>query len=212
MSITVAVVDDDPRGRKNVREFLKQDPRFSFVGECSDGEEAVRELPRLRPQVVLMDVRMPGMSGVDCVRQLAPRMPGTQFLMLTVYEDTEYIFDALASGAHGYLLKGYRAAELLAAIRDVQGGGSPITGTIARKIVQSFRRPAHSPATELTDREAEVLDYLSQGFSYKEIADKMCVSYHTVDSHIRHIYEKLHVRSRSQAIAKYRGDQRTAHL
>jgi len=152
-----------------------------------------------------MDINLPGMNGVECVRQLKQVLPEVQVIMLTVYEDTENIFNALAAGATGYLLKRTPRAELMAAIEEVRRGGSPMTAHIARKVVQSFQRPA--PATDsaanLSQREQEVLDCLSQGFLYKEIADKLGISYETVHTYIRRIYEKLQVRTRTEAVAKF---------
>jgi DNA-binding NarL/FixJ family response regulator len=154
---------------------------------------------------VLMDINLPGMNGVECVRQLKQLLPQLQVMMLTVYEDTENIFNALAAGASGYLLKRTSQARLLEAIRDVQRGGSPMTAHIARKVVQSFQRTATSapPTGNLSEREQQVLDLLSQGLIYKEIADKLGISYETVHTYIRRIYEKLQVRTRTEAVAKF---------
>jgi DNA-binding NarL/FixJ family response regulator len=159
-----------------------------------------------------MDINLPGLSGVECVRRLKPLLPATQVIMLTVYQNTENIFNALTAGATGYLLKQTPSEELLEAIRDVNAGGSPMSSHIARKIVQSFQHPAPAaPETEtLSQREAEVLDLLAKGFLYKEIAEKMGVTYATVHTHIRHIYEKLHVRSRTEAVAMHLGHPRPA--
>ena len=161
-----------------------------------------------------MDINLPGMNGVECVRRLKPLLPATQVIMLTVYQNTDHIFNALAAGATGYLLKQTPPAELLAAIRNVHAGGSPMSSHIARKIVQSFQQaPAASAgATSLSPREAEVLDLLAKGYLYKEIAETMQVTYATVHTHIRHIYEKLHVRSRTEAVAKHLGRPRSASL
>lgn len=152
-----------------------------------------------------MDINLPGMNGVECVRQLKPLLPKTQIVMLTVYEDTENIFNALAAGATGYLLKRTSKDELLSAIREVQAGGSPMTAHIARKVVQSFQRPvpAAQPTENLSEREREVLELLSQGFLYKEIADKLGVGYETVHTYVRRIYEKLQVRTRTEAVARF---------
>jgi DNA-binding NarL/FixJ family response regulator len=152
-----------------------------------------------------MDINLPGINGVECVRRLKPSLPGTQMIMLTVYQNTEHIFNALAAGATGYMLKQTPPPELLAAIKEVYAGGSPMSSHIARKIVQSFQQPAEAlaEAESLSPREAEVLDLLAKGFLYKEIAEQMKVSYATVHTHIRHIYEKLHVRSRTEAVAKH---------
>ena len=165
----------------------------------------MKEIPQAPPDVVLMDINLPGMNGVECVRQLKQLLPKVQVMMLTVYEDTENIFNALAAGASGYMLKRTPSKELLEAIQEVQRGGSPMTMHIARKVVQSFQRASPSPsATEnLSEREQQVLDLLSQGLMYKEIADKLGISYETVHTYIRRIYEKLHVQTRTEAVAKF---------
>lgn len=174
-------------------------------------EEALAEIPKVKPEVVLMDINLPGANGVECVRRLKPHLPDTQIIMLTVYQKTEHIFNALAAGATGYMLKQTPPAELLTAIKEVHAGGSPMSSHIARKIVQSFQHaaPVTDEAASLSPREAEVLDLLAKGFLYKEIADQMKVSYATVHTHIRHIYEKLHVRSRTEAVAKHLGQTRS---
>lgn len=186
--------------------ILEDAPNCKCVGAFSDGEEALLEIPALKPQVVLMDISMAGMNGVECVRQLANLMELPQIIMLTVHEDPQSIFNSLAAGAAGYLLKPVRAAQLLAAVKDVYGGGAPMTSNIARKVVQSFKRvtPAVRPAAEnLSPREVDVLDYLIKGFSYKETAEALGLAYGTVHTHIEHIYHKLHVQSRAQAVARY---------
>jgi DNA-binding NarL/FixJ family response regulator len=162
-------------------------------------------LPRDRPDVILMDINLPGMNGVECVRKLKQLVPDSQVIMLTVYEDTENIFNALAAGASGYLLKRTPRNELLDAIREVHRGGSPMTTHIARKVVLSFQQSgaSSSPTEGLSPREQEVLDCLSKGFLYKEIADKLGISYETVHTYIRRIYEKLQVRTRTEAVAKF---------
>ncbi len=205
MSIRVSVVEDDARVRSGLVQLINLSEGFQCVSQHSSGEAALAELPRTKPDVVLMDINLPGLNGVECVRQLKPVLPQTQIVMLTVYENTEMIFKALTAGASGYLLKQTPPAELLAAIRDVQHGGSPMTSHIARKIVASFQQTA-PPARGLeglTPREQEVLDYLAKGFLYKEIAETLAISYDTVHAHIRRIYEKLHVRSRTEAVAKH---------
>ncbi len=148
-----------------------------------------------------MDINLPGLNGIECVRRLKPVCPQTQFLVLTVYEDSNYVFDALSAGATSYLLKQTRREELIAALRDLHAGGSPMTGSIARKVVQAFRQPSNLGA--LAPRETEVLDLLAQGYIYKEIADRLGISVTTVCSHIRRIYEKLQVKSRTEAVALY---------
>jgi DNA-binding NarL/FixJ family response regulator len=165
----------------------------------------LKEIPKLNPEVVLMDINLPGLSGIECVRRLKPLLRGTQIVMLTVYNQTEHIFDALSVGASGYLLKQAKPEDLLAAIRDVHEGGSPINSHIARKIVQSFQKVplAGSESASLSPRETEVLDLLAKGYLYKEIAEKIGLAFATVRTHVRHIYEKLHVRTRTEAVAKH---------
>src|ERR1043166_8272016 len=210
MSIAVSIVEDDAKVRASLAKLIDAAAGFRCLSHHGDAETALRELPKINPQVVLMDINLPGLSGVECARRLKPLLNQTQIIMLTVYQNTEHIFNALAAGATGYLLKQTPPAELLSAIRDVYAGGSPMSSHIARKIVQSFQRPL--PATRDTDnlspRESEVLDLLAKGYLYKEIADKMGLSYATVHTHIRHIYEKLHVRSRTEAVARHLGQTR----
>ncbi|MES2709075.1 MAG: response regulator transcription factor [Verrucomicrobiota bacterium] len=205
--ITVALVEDNPRIRSTMEMLLGRDPGIELLASFSSGEEALAAVPRLRPKVLLMDINLPGMSGVECVRQLAGTVPGMQILMLTVHEDSEAIFSSLAAGATGYLVKPPSAVELLAAIRDVHAGGAPMTSSIARRVVQSFTGPAASPraAGNLSPREIEVLDLLVQGLAYKEVAARLDISYSTVHRHIERIYSKLHVHSRTHAVAKYLG-------
>ena len=176
------------------------------MSEHGSAESALAALPSAKPEVVLMDINLPGLNGIECVRQLKPLLPVTQFLMLTVYEDADHIFNALMVGATGYLLKQTPRNELLAALKQVHEGGSPMTSNIARKVVQSFQRQSPAGDTddvELSPREAEVLELLARGYLYKEIAEALAISLPTVNTYIRRIYEKLHVRSRAQAVAKY---------
>lgn len=203
MPITVAIVEDDAPARRLLASIVNKAPGFRCVSEHGDAESAQAALPGLGPDVVLMDIHLPNQSGVECVRQLKAQMPATQFVMLTVYEDTNHIFEALAAGATGYLTKRTSAADLLAAIQDVHRGGSPMASNIARKVVQSFQpgAPAAPGDEVLTAREKQVLDLLIEGQLYKEIADTLRVSVPTVCTHIRSIYDKLHVRSRGQAVA-----------
>jgi len=205
MQIAVSIVEDDAPVRSMLADWIQQAPGFRCASEHASAESALAAFPVEKPAVVLMDINLPGISGIECVRRLKPLLPGTQFIMLTVYEDAEHIFNALAVGACGYLLKRLSRAELLAALRDVQAGGSPMTSNIARKVVQSFERPANQSgeAMELSSREREVLELLARGYLYKEIADLLHISGPTVNTYIRRIYEKLHVRSRSQAVAKF---------
>lgn len=205
VNISVSIVDDDAPARGILTDWIRSAEDFKCVGVHENAEAALTGLPREKPSVVLMDINMPGMSGIECVRRLKPQMMTTQFVMLTVYEDPDHIFKALSSGASGYLLKRTPRAELLAAVKDVYAGGSPMSSNIARKIVQSFQRfsPSPSEPDNLSPREREVLELLARGYLYKEIADALHISVPTVNTHIRRIYEKLHVRSRSQAIAKF---------
>ena len=208
MSLAVSIVEDNPQVRSSLAKLIDGAPGFRCVSRHGSAEDALVEIPKVKPEVVLMDINLPGINGVECVRRLKPLLPKTQMIMLTVYQNTEHIFNALAAGATGYMLKQTPPAELLAAIKEVQTGGSPMSSHIARKIVQSFQQPVVAPSAEvenLSPREAEVLDLLAKGFLYKEIADQMKVSYATVHTHIRHIYEKLHVRSRTEAVAKHLG-------
>ena len=208
--ITVAIVEDSASVRASLTEILRGIDGIQCLAACATGEDALEHLPPLRPQVVLMDINLPGIDGVECVRRLVEKLPGVLVVMLTVHDDDTTIIQSLSAGACGYLHKPVRSDALVEALREVCAGGSPMTGSIARKVVQLFSkpRPGAPPAPlegDLTQREAEVLGYLSQGYAYKEIADVLEVSYHTIHTHIRHIYEKLHVRSRGEAVAKYLG-------
>lgn len=205
--LTVGVVEDDARIRWSLSAILEEEDDLECVGTFASAEEALTHLPKLKPQVVLMDVNLPGMNGIECVRRLAQKCPGIQVIMLTVREDSDIIFDSLAAGACGYLLKPPSADELVAAVRDVFAGGAPMTTSIARKVVQSFNRAAASPreSENLSPREVGVLELLVKGLAYKEVAAELGISYSTVHRHIESIYRKLHVHSRTHAVAKYLG-------
>jgi len=205
MRIPVSIVEDDAPARGLLGDWVQRAPGFRCVGRHACAEAALAALPIEKPSVVLMDINLPGISGIECVRRLKPLLPDTQFVMLTVYEDPEHIFNALAVGACGYLLKRVSRAELIEALQEVHAGGSPMSSNIARKVVQSFQRPAHQPseAMKLSARELEVLELLARGYLYKEIAELLKISRPTVNTYIRRIYEKLHVHSRSQAVAKF---------
>lgn len=206
VSIRVAIVEDDAKAREILVDWINRAEGFRCVSHHGSGEAALETMPEHKPQVVLMDINLPGMNGAECVRRLKPLLPQTQFVMLTVYEDADHIVQALQSGASGYLLKQTPRAVLINAIREVHAGGSPMTANIARKVVQSFQQhapPSVADAAELSPREKEVLDLLARGHLYKEIADALTISLPTVNTYIRRIYEKLHVRSRAQAVAKY---------
>jgi len=205
LPIRVAIVEDDAPTRAILADWIVHAPGFRLLGEWSDAESAVAGLPAQKPEVVLMDINLPAMSGIEAVRRLKPRLPATQFVMLTVYQDADHIYDALAAGATGYLLKQTPQAELLAALEEVHAGGSPMTSTIARKVIQAFdQSPVTGPPGEnLSPREQEVLDLLARGYFFKEVAARLNLSIPTVKTYVRRMYEKLHVRSRSQAVAKY---------
>jgi len=210
--IPVSIVEDDAAARRILAGWIQRAEGFRCLSDFGTAESALLQLPREPAEVVLMDINLPGMSGIECVRQLKPLLPKTQFVMLTVYEDADHIYNALTAGASGYLLKQTPRSELLAALRDVHAGGSPMTSNIARKVVQSFQLAKASAAEDLSPREREVLELLARGYLYKEIADTLGISVPTVNTYIRRIYEKLHVRSRGQAVAKYNhqpvGDER----
>ena len=205
MPITVSIVEDNEQLRTTLARVINRAEGFRCVSHYGTAEAALEGLPKDAPEVVLMDINLPGINGVECVQKLKQVAPAILVVMLTVYEDTENIFAALAAGAAGYLLKRTKSAELLEAIREVHRGGSPMTTHIARKVTQSFHRvgPSQQPTENLSEREQEVLDCLSQGFLYKEIAEKLGISYETVHTYIRRIYEKLQVRTRTEAVAKF---------
>ncbi|MGO8837300.1 MAG: response regulator [Limisphaerales bacterium] len=205
MPITVSIVEDNDKLRGTLARLLDRSDGVRCLSKYGNAEDALKDLPQVRPNVVLMDINLPGMNGVECVRQLKQLIPETQIMMLTVYEDTENIFNALAAGAGGYMLKRTSSKELLEAVQAVHSGGSPMTMHIARKVVQSFQRSAASVQTteNLSEREQQVLDLLSQGLIYKEISEKLGISYETVHTYIRRIYEKLQVRTRTEAVAKF---------
>lgn len=205
MPIKVAVVDDDEGIRTSLAAMIRRAPNLRLTGDYPDAETALKEIPRRPPDVVLMDINLPGVNGVECVRHLKATLPSLQVLMLTVYEDSDSLFNSLKAGASGYLLKRTASARLLEAIRDVHDGGSPMTPQLARRVVQFFSKPGpeDSAVSKLTPGEKEFLDQLAQGYAYKEIADRMKISIDTVRSYVRTVYEKLHVHSRTEAVVKY---------
>jgi len=205
MRITVCIVDDAAEVRESIEEFINQSPDFECLGTFGSGEEALSAIPDLSPNVVLMDINLPGISGSQCVRKLKDKMPQLQAMMLTVYENSERIFEALSSGACGYLLKSTPPDELLQAIKDMKSGGSPMSSHIARKVVQAFHPTTSvTPVIEqLSPREQQVLELLAEGFAYKQIAAKLELSISSIRTYIRSMYEKLHVNSRTEAVVKY---------
>jgi len=205
VAIKVAIVEDDDWIRENLAAQIRNKNGFLCVGTYPSGEDALTEIPRALPDVILMDINLPKMSGIECVRKLKAAMPSAHVMMLTVYEDSDKIFDSLLAGASGYLLKRTPQSEILDAIAEVHQGNSPMSGHIARKVVQYFnnRGSAEQEVEKLSKREREVLDHLAQGIAYKEIADVLALSIDTIRMHIKGIYGKLHVHSRGEAVAKY---------
>lgn len=203
--LRVAVVEDDLTVRTVLEILLNGSPGFTCAAAYSDGEDAVAGLPGIDPDVVLMDINLPGISGIECISRLREQGHRMLFIMLTVFEDSDAIFQSLQAGASGYLLKQTPPAKLLEAIQEVHQGGSPMSREIARRVIQSFQRPLPGESSEnaLTRREEEIISYLIKGLLYKEIANKLTIGTETVRTHIRHIYDKLQVRTRSEAIVKY---------
>jgi DNA-binding NarL/FixJ family response regulator len=204
-SIRIAVVEDDKTVREGLQMLLNGSPGFCCIAAYGSGEDALAGLPEIMPDVVLMDINLPGINGIECILKLKEQDQSFLFIMLTVFEDADAIFSSLAAGACGYLLKHTPPVKLLEAIQDVYRGGSPMSGEIARKVVQSFQHAATKTSTSvsLTKREEEILGFLAQGYFYKEIAGSLSISVETVRTHIRNIYEKLQVRTRTEAILKY---------
>ncbi|MCX6894541.1 MAG: response regulator transcription factor [Verrucomicrobia bacterium] len=205
MPIRIDIIEDDASLRKIFAGWLAEAEGLEVVSQFADAEAALETLPAMQPDVVLVDINLPGKDGIECVARLKPQLPKTQFVMLTVYEDTERIFGALVAGATGYLLKRAAREELLSAIEEVHGGGSPMSSSIARMVVQSVTQNglATPAATALAVRERQVLDLMARGYVNKEIAETLDISVPTVKTYIRRVYEKLHVHCRAQAVARY---------
>jgi DNA-binding NarL/FixJ family response regulator len=203
--VRVALVEDQRKIRESWGRLIDSFPDFLCLCACASGEEALRLVPAVKPDIILMDILLPGMSGIECTTRLKELLPQTQTIILTAVDDDELIFRALEAGADGYLLKRTRPAELRAALLDVLRGGAPMTSAIARRVVQSFRRSTSPRPNDvrLTSREEEVLELLSKGYANKEIADELHLSYETVRGYLKHIYEKMHVRSRTEAVIHY---------
>jgi len=203
--ITVAIVEDVAGTRESLETILRRAGGLECVAAWVSGEDALRDLPRVSPDVVLMDINLPGMSGIECVARLKQQLPKTQVLILTTYQDSDLIFDSLKSGASGYLLKKSPSTEIIQAIREVHVGGSPMSLHIARKVVNHFQglNQAGSDMELLTKREQEVLTLLAKGHLYKEIAEQLGISLSTVRAHLHAVYEKLHVQSRTEAVVKF---------
>lgn len=205
LMINVSIVEDDTKLRATLMRYLESQPGLSCASAYGNAEVALAAIPKVRPHVVLMDINLPGMSGIECVARLRQAMPGVKIIMLTVFEESEQVFKALSAGAFGYLVKSTRPAKIIEAIREVHAGGSPMSGNIARKVVQSFQNqaPASSETDALSSRELEVLQALSKGHTYKQIAADLGISLGTVRTYIQRIYEKLHVHSHAEAVMKF---------
>ena len=210
--IKVAIVEDSPVIRQSLATIVNQAPGLKCVGVCATAEEALEKIPRLAPDVILMDIQLPKLSGIECAAQIKPQLPGTQIVMVTVYEDMDRILRAFKAGACGYLLKRSTPEQIVAAIREAQQGGVPMTGGVARRLVASIPDPVPAVPTApaapalpaLSERETEILNLVADGLSDKEVAQKIGVSNWTVYWHLKNIYVKLHVRSRTQAVLKFR--------
>jgi len=213
MTITVCIVDDNKDIRSALEQIIIMSDGYRLLGSFSSAEEAIEKIPALSPQVVLMDINLGGMSGIECVRQLKPMHPDILYMMCTVYEEDEKIFEALSAGANGYILKKTAPGKLLEAIKELSEGGAPMSSQIARKVVAAFRGktvpegpvPEDKSINILSGREKEILEHLSKGLLYKEIANNLFISPETVRKHVYHIYEKLHVNNRVEAVNKYFG-------
>jgi DNA-binding NarL/FixJ family response regulator len=205
MDIKVALVEDDTEVREELARLINRAPGFACVGAYPDGETGMAEIPRQRPDVILMDINLPGVSGIDCIRTLKTALPATQIIMLTVYDEVGQLFKSLMAGANGYLLKRTPGNKLLEAIKEARQGGAPMTRKIARKVVQYFHDLGENlpEAGTLSKREEETLGLLAEGFRYKEIAGKMGITFNTVREYVHNIYQKLHVTSRTEAVVKY---------
>ena len=203
--VKIAIVEDQPEVRENWSKLINSFPDFECVSACVSGEEALREIPKHRPSVVLMDIFLPRLSGIECTAQLKELLPETQIIILTAMNDKELIFLALQAGAAGYLLKRTKPAALRSALLDVLSGGSPMSSEIARRVVESFHRKAKTidKSLNLSAREEEILVLLSKGYSNKAIADQLKLSVETIYSHLKRVYEKMHVHSRTEAVIRY---------
>ncbi|MGM0589622.1 MAG: response regulator [Bacteroidota bacterium] len=207
--IRISIVEDDDRIRNMFIILLEGAEGFRCVSAYPNAEDALADLPSKKPDIVLMDINLPGMNGIECVKKLKAEESDISVVMLTVYEDNERIFQSLQAGAVGYLLKSTSPSDILESLKDVNDGGAPMSAQIARKVVQSFHKPEKSSKklASLTNREQEILSLLATGYMYKEIADELHVSMDTVKSHIRNIYDKLQVRSKTEAVVKYLNDK-----
>ena len=204
MSISIAIVEDLDVIRNGLKDFISLSTDFLVVGSFKTGEEALQKLPEIMPDIVIMDINLPGMNGIECIRQVKDKSPGTQFMMFTVYENDDKVFEALKAGASGYLLKNTGLLQIAESVKELHEGGSPMSANIARKMVNLFRdTDKKTPFLDLlSTREKEILQLLAKGLLYKEIAEQLNITTGTVRIHIHKIYEKLHVQNRTEAINK----------
>ncbi|HEY6503433.1 MAG TPA: response regulator transcription factor [Chitinophagaceae bacterium] len=204
MSISLAIVEDLDEVREGLKQFISLNPEFKVLDTFKTAEEAAHEIPLHKPDIVIMDISLPGMNGIDCIKEIKSKVPQTQFMMFTVYENDEKVFEALKAGASGYLLKNTGLVQMIEALKELHNGGSPMSSNIARKLVTVFRdqEKEMAPVEVLSNRENEILLLLSKGLLYKEISDQLSISTGTVRQHIHKIYEKLHVQNRTEAINK----------
>jgi len=208
MSISLSIVEDLDEVREGLKQFISLNPEFKVLDTFKTAEEAMYDIPRLQPDIVIMDINLPGMNGIECIREIKTKVPRTQFMMFTVYENDEKVFEALKAGASGYLLKNTGLMQLIEALQELHNGGSPMSVIIARKLVSVYHKQQNGSAShELSGRENEILQLLSKGLLYKEIADKLAISVNTVRQHIHNIYEKLHAQNRTEAINKVYGSK-----
>jgi DNA-binding NarL/FixJ family response regulator len=207
MSISLAIVEDLDEVREGLKQFISLNPEFKVLDTYKTAEEAIDSLPGHKPNIAIMDISLPGMSGIECIRQLKSKVPETQFMMFTVYENDEKVFEALKAGASGYLLKNTGLVQMIEALKELHDGGSPMSANIARKLVRVFYEQGNNSTVVdvLSPRENETLQLLAKGLLYKEIADQLHISTSTVRQHIHKIYEKLHVHNRTEALNKVFG-------
>lgn len=207
MSIRISIVEDLVEVREGLKQFISLNSEFNVIGTFRTAEDAIVEIPGIKPDIVIMDINLPGMNGIECIRQIKDKTPDTQFMMFTVYENDEKVFEALKAGASGYMLKNTGLVQMIAALKELHEGGSPMSANIARKVVSIFQQPAKAPqqVASLSPRENEVLVLLSEGLLYKEIAEQLSISIATIRQHIHKIYDKLHVENRTEALNKAYG-------
>ena len=203
-AVTVSIVEDLEEVREALHRLINQSEKFYYVAGYNNAEQAEKEIPLQPPDIVIMDINLPGISGIECIRRIKEKCISTQFIMFTIYEDDEKVFEALKAGAHGYLLKKTPKEKLLEALEELHNGGSPMSTNIARKVIEAFEKKNQPPQelNTLTNKEKQILELLSKGFLYKEIGDQMHITRNTIKQHIHHIYEKLHVQNRTEAINK----------